>query len=263
MIISHKHKFVFLHNPKVAGTAIRQVLESLHDDDTNFWHQGFVPELDRVTDLAHLTWREIRRIRPEVEDYESMVVVRNPYKRFLSGLQEHWRQHGCEMPHTGTEQIDSWLENHADETNFRWNWKYIHLCPQHYFVPPTGTTWVLKHETLNTDWLAFQRSMAEKGVEIGNLPVGVRARPDVPGTLTVDNLSDFAIEVLNNIYHHDFKSLDYPRIGTDQSSKLPAWDHYERVNGIHNPYLPAPDKETLTDGERIAYRLQVGTRSTP
>lgn len=250
MIISHKHKFVFMHNPKVAGSAIRKTLEHLHDDDINFWHQGYLPELDRVVDLAHLTWREILQLRPEVEDYDVMVVVRDPYARFVSAVQECVRQHSMYF-----HQLDEWIERHMDETNFRWNWRYIHLCPQHYFVPNTSTAWMLKHETLGVEWASFQQHMMEKGVEITDLPVGVRVRPDVPGTLRADDLSDFALGVINLTYHNDFKSLGYEKRHSDGKFTL---DHCERVNGIHNPYLPTPDYSTLNAGEQIAWQQQNG-----
>lgn len=249
MIISHKHKFVFMHNPKVAGSAIRKVLEHLHDDDMNYWHQGFVPELDRVVDLAHLTWREIIALRPEVEEYDVMVVVRNPYDRFVSAVQECVRQHSLYF-----KNIDDWVEEHTDETNFRWNWKYIHMCPQHYFVPTTGKTWMLKHEALGEEWASFQAQMVEKNVAIADLPQGVRVRPDVPGTLRSKDLSDFATSIINTVYHQDFRMLGY------QKREVPGtgyvFEHHERVNGIHSPYLPTPDYSTLNAGEQIAWQQQ-------
>ncbi len=251
MIISHKHKFVFLHNPKVAGSAIRKTLEHLHDDDNEYWHQGYLPQLDRVVDLAHLTWREILMLRPEVEGYECMVVVRNPYERFLSGLQECVRQHSL---HFAT--IDDWLERHMDENDFRWNWKYVHLCPQHYFVPTSSTTWVLKHDQLGTEWAQFQKQMADKGVTIADLPQGVRVRPDVPGTLTTQDLSAFAVANINRVYHHDFKLLGYDK--NLQKHGGFVLEHHERVNGIHSPYLPPPEYRTLNAGEQIAWRQQYG-----
>lgn len=255
MIISHKHKFVFIHNPKVAGSAIRQVLQHLHDDDINFWHQGFLPELDRVVDLAHLTWRDLLLVRPEVENYEVMVVMRDPYARFVSAVEECVRQHSIYLGNSGN--LDEWIVEHFDESNFRWNWKYIHLCPQHYFVPPTGTTWLLKHETLSEEWPSFQEQMATKGVTIADLPQGVRVRPDIPGRLKADNLTEFALSVINIFYSKDFQ-LGYEKRGSPNKIVSGALDHHERVNCIHSPYLPAPDFMTLTPGEQIAWTERYG-----
>ena len=128
MIISHKHRFVFIHNPKVAGSAVRKAIEHLHDDPTVYWHQQYVPELERVVDASHLTLNDLKICRPDLAGYTFFGFHRDTFKRYASAYYEHCRQH---LAPAGLTQINKWSDLVADETNFRFNWKYVHFCPQH------------------------------------------------------------------------------------------------------------------------------------
>jgi|19_taG_2_1085344.scaffolds.fasta_scaffold00733_9 hypothetical protein len=76
-MIIHKHKFVFIHIPKCAGTSIENFfIDSLNlkrkdhvywDDNKNQWAQ-------------HFTIREL----PELEGYFKFAFVRNPWDRVVS-----------------------------------------------------------------------------------------------------------------------------------------------------------------------------------
>lgn len=250
MIISHKHKFVFVHNPKAAGSAIRMALEHLHDDEMKFWHQGFVPELDRVVDLAHLTFKELLAIRPQCQNYLVFGVVRDPYERFVSGLQEHMRQHSVSI-----NKIDDWIHRCMDETNFRYNWKYVHLCPQHYFFDGAKYPTIMTHSVVGWRWEQFRRDMAlTMAMDIRELPT-TRVRPD-SGKLSVSDLSKYAIGAIEYFYQYDFRAFGYNVTHGDSISKY--LDHHERVNGIHSPYLSPPMLEHMTEGEQKAYTQKHG-----
>lgn len=249
MIVSHEHQLVFVHNPKVAGSAIRLAMEHLHDDEMKFWHQGFVPELDRVVDLAHITFKDLLAFRPQCKDYRVIGVIRDPYERFVSGLQEYMRQHSHPI-----EDINRWVNDYMDETNFRYNWKYVHLCPQHYFFDGAQDLTLLQHENLGNIWSTFQAGMKAKGIHIKDLPT-TRVRPDT-GRLSVKHLSRYVIGAIGHVYHRDFLEFGFvKRSGEDVSKYL---EHYERVNGIHSPYIHSPKYETLNEGEKIAYKQQNG-----
>jgi chondroitin 4-sulfotransferase 11 len=77
-VISHKHKFIFVHIPKCAGTSI----ENLFTPDVNWWL--------RKTNLGseqHLTIGEMKRINKyneHLSTYFKFSVIRNPWSRFLS-----------------------------------------------------------------------------------------------------------------------------------------------------------------------------------
>ena len=252
MIISHEHRFVFLHNPKAAGSAIRISLADLHDDPTEFWHQGYLPRLNRVVDLAHLTHHDLElQLDSSLRGYEFLTVVRDPYARFLSAVSEHQRQHGLESM-----DLDEWIVSYMDETNFRFNWKYVHLCPQHYFVPTHyDGVHVLRHEYLSREWKAFLEASLNKEAlkKVKPMP-NTRVRPDA-SKICLDTLTPFAIAEINRVYYMDFKRFGYPMRATASSItslSRPA-THYDRVNAIHSPFFCDVDPECLSPGEKIAY----------
>lgn len=250
MIISRKHRFVFVHNPKAAGSAIRKALEPYHDDDMKFWHQTHLSALDRVVDAAHLTLKDLKAINPELfyGNYKFFTVVRNPYERFLSSLAEFTRQH----PEYKADSLDDWMDRYMDETNFRFNWKFVHFCPQHFFVLRTSQGIYLKHQNLGLVWEDLTKLLLGAEHAAIELPK-VRVRPDAQtgfAETKVEHLSERALSKINRIYHTDFETLGFEKIGPTDTGQT----HYERVNGIHSPFLPVPPIENCTEGERIAHR---------
>lgn len=251
MIISHANKFIFLHNPKVAGSAIRKAMEHLHDDETVFWHQKFMPALDRVVDAAHLTFHDLELVCAEkgqiLHGYTCLTVVRNPYKRFMSSVAEFLRQHPEECHDHWN--LDEWMMKNMDEANFRFNWKYIHFCPQHYFVPRIQlglTSFVAHHERLEKDWETWTKMINVKSMVLPK----VRVRPDQE--IGLKSLSPFAIREINRVYHEDFRRFGFERIDDVE----PPCSHYERVNSIHSPYSPVINREECNSGEKIAWDQQ-------
>jgi hypothetical protein len=255
VIISHEHKFVFVHNPKVAGTAIHQALEQFHDDPIQFWHQRFFRELDRVVDAAHLTLHDLKLVRPQVFDgsYRFLTVVRDPYTRFVSAIAEHCRQHQTKV-HSEfyPEVFKSWLDN-LDETNLRFNWKYIHLCPQHYFTPQVENDyhWVCAKNELKQNWRHIVAFLFREERSDIQLPTARVRADDSP--LNLDYVLKYNEGLIERIYHQDFVQFDFD---PKTCSREPR-GHYERVNGIHSPYLEYPSSNICTLGERIALDQQL------
>ena len=89
MIISDKRKFVFIHNPKTAGTSLRRALVKYHDREVSYWHHLEDIFLDRVIDKAHITMRDFVHMPDysSIDEYFSFGFVRNPYDRFYSAFQ--------------------------------------------------------------------------------------------------------------------------------------------------------------------------------
>jgi hypothetical protein len=70
MIVSHRHKLVFTHIPKNAGTSIRR------------WLEAHVPDAEKQPDAAkHMT---PHHVHSQHKGYTNFAVVRNPYDRLLS-----------------------------------------------------------------------------------------------------------------------------------------------------------------------------------
>lgn len=239
MIVSKSHNFVFVHNPKVAGSAIRSRIEEFHTAERIFWHQGYVPELDRMVDLAHLTYQEASRILPEVRTYFSFGFVRDPYERFISAFNEHCRQHDRVLDINDLDALG------IDEISARFNWKFVHFCPQHYFFCKNGkiqTDYVGRYENLEESWSYVQGKI---NIEHECLKV-VRNSEESYG---VEFLSPEVIRWINSFYRLDFQIFGYERIGDIRP--IPAEDHYSRVNKIHTlGFLSAEEVRNLTEGER-------------
>ena len=95
MIVSHQQRFIVFHNPKCAGTSLRHVLQVLHDDPVIFRDIKPAPFLMNDLDHTHLRLWEIQLLYPRIieaaQSYRSVILVRNPWRRFVSALDEHFK----------------------------------------------------------------------------------------------------------------------------------------------------------------------------
>lgn len=92
MPISHKHRVVFLHNPKAAGTSIESALGIPHSAEALLCTK-YLP--DHVYALQHLPFQELKRKLHGTavwREYAKVTVVRNPWDRLVSDWK--WRRQG-------------------------------------------------------------------------------------------------------------------------------------------------------------------------
>ena len=98
MIISHQHRFVFLHNPKAGGTSVRRAIEPLNDIGFGLWGGNPQQTQGVPVDRAHLGIDEFAHYYPEIWDraqhYALFCLVRDPQRRFLSSMSEHCKNFG-------------------------------------------------------------------------------------------------------------------------------------------------------------------------
>lgn len=94
MIISRKHNFGFIHNPKCAGSAVRDHIAEFDDANGAFSEVKDHEQLGRVH-LKHLTLSDLEKYFPEYFDVvtkvDSFVLVREPMQRFISGVSQYVR----------------------------------------------------------------------------------------------------------------------------------------------------------------------------
>jgi hypothetical protein len=87
MIISHKHKFIFLKTRKTAGSSIEKYLyRYLGPDDicTGSPRDG-TPRLNAPTDDGHVSWKYIKNnFSFEWQNYYKFAVERNPWDKVVS-----------------------------------------------------------------------------------------------------------------------------------------------------------------------------------
>jgi hypothetical protein len=99
MIISRQYGFVFLHNPKVAGSSVRASLVQYADSRINFF--GPDPDTESplsLIDRAHIGISELAFYYPDIwKDVSRLpffVLYRDPLNRFLSSVNEYCRVFG-------------------------------------------------------------------------------------------------------------------------------------------------------------------------
>jgi hypothetical protein len=98
MIISHRHRFVFFHNPKVGGTSVRTTLERFNDIGFGLWGADAAQTGSQV-DRAHLGIAEFAGLYPalwqQVQGYDLFSLCRDPVARFSSSMAEYSKHHGA------------------------------------------------------------------------------------------------------------------------------------------------------------------------
>ncbi|WP_018995112.1 sulfotransferase family 2 domain-containing protein [Thioalkalivibrio sp. ALJ2] len=98
MIISDRHRFVFVHIPKCAGTSVRQPLTpfnewrfagppwQLENEELGLLDYGHIP---LITLRDHFAY-DFNKVR----DYWSFSVVRDPHSRFASSVSQRLKMYG-------------------------------------------------------------------------------------------------------------------------------------------------------------------------
>ncbi len=243
MIISHKHRFVFLHNPKCGGTSVRDALAQYADVDS-FRFCGYADSA--VQDLSHLrvdqwtreVWDAYR------EGYFFFGLVRDPIDRFMSAMSEFRHQH---LEHDRFD-LETLLPQLLTTNSILYDWRFIHFSPQwSYFALHRGFIHVpMVHlfdirnleQTLGSEEFAKQLGLPET-LKVGN------GRPSYfrPKEIS-DNLRSFAA----SLYQDDYawlsgQGFDYisppSKIGPSHGHRLDAihagtlnMDNYPPCDGI-------------------------------
>lgn len=143
MIVSHARKFIFFHNPKCAGTSLREALAAYHDDPVPFWGIHRAPYFGNLVDYAHLRSWELEALFPHIfaaaETYRSVIFVRNPYQRFVSSLDQllSTAREKSDLVRSSPELQLQAVEALVDFLNMRLitsDCLYVHLSPQLWFI---------------------------------------------------------------------------------------------------------------------------------
>lgn len=142
MIVSDTHRFVFVHIPKCAGTAVRSALAP-YDESGGLFDRRIAehPRHGRL-DYTHLPLHLMAEIVPEVfarlDRYASFAVCRDPFARFPSALAQRIKMvHGTHIAafddgalEAEIHRVIAWLDGRDHVTDP----DYIHFARQADYV---------------------------------------------------------------------------------------------------------------------------------
>ena len=224
-MISHKHRCIFIHIPKCAGTSIEYALGHFdnHEGRAGQDHRSVRmicqpgPRLKALSNLDN-TKDYIRRIRenfrshpnPEngimpderqYSDYFKFTIVRNPLDRAYS-----WYKNAMRDPiHQKNYRIDPTL----DFTNFIFKFAGKgFLRPQTYWLKDYNGKLAMdytgKFENLKEDYKYIANKI---GIESTELPHKIESKKSE----NYSSIDDKAINFINEFYAEDFEKFHYPK----------------------------------------------------
>jgi len=193
-------KFIFVHIPKTGGVSIATSLDLFHTEKFYLgrWNAKVIDGVGYA--LQHLPLPLIKKLRPEVSDFKSFTVVRNPYEKAIS---EYFFIHKDyhKKPKTNLDDFEKWLE----EEYFLH--KMDHTIPQYEFIDDS-IGMIVKNEELNEKWndicdyIGYQRK---------ELPFyNVTRRKTAPSTSDlVKSLPQSVRDKIYNKFEKDFETFGY------------------------------------------------------
>lgn len=251
MIISDKNKFFFLHNPKVAGTSIRRTLFKYDENPFKYDYQLHVEALERVVEVFHVCVADIPAVWPDhyFDPYFKFGFARNPYTRLASSWAEHKRQH--HLP--ADTDFNEWAPRNLTTTHLRFDWKYTHFCPQHYFFyngRKCFADFIGRYETLGRDWKTVREIIGVHDENFGHSKD--QQKYDTGPKLKIEDLSPEVLGLVNTLYQRDFQLFGYEMVGSVNKDVT----HADIVNRLAQPVglvMAERDIRNLTLGEQCMY----------
>jgi hypothetical protein len=168
VIISDINRFVFVHNPKCAGTSIRFALSKI-DSYNNFFSGCGVIDNKKFAKM-HLPLRLLSSFFPvefeKIKKYFSFVVVRNPYTRFLSAYKRVFVSEFYQYKETNDigafiSKFNNFVEFFDDEKIDNYDYEFRHFTKQKEYVYYNNECMidkvykyeVLERELCDLEWL--------------------------------------------------------------------------------------------------------------
>ncbi len=217
MLISDRKQFIFLHNPKTAGSSIRNSLKKYDDRENYYWDHDDNAALGRIVDKAHIPLSDFAVYKDFqlLDDYFVFGFVRNPYDKVYSAFQERKRQWA--LP----EDMDfnNFVQQELTECNIRYDWNYIHFCPQYYFFYASGkcrADYIGRYESIDRDFVQLANIIQ---VETGGLLPQInqsgekttQANKDRRSPDSLPHFDEASLKIVNRLYDKDFVFFNYDK----------------------------------------------------
>jgi hypothetical protein len=196
----HNSSCYFIHIPRTGGRYISSLFENTHNIDCSY--HKINKQRIREVDSTHLHY-PLYNYFLEVSNIPHITVVRNPYDKFVSCLNNMHSIHSLEYNKLLTDE-NSFLEfvhQEIEITSFHNNW----FLPQYKFLSPKTSFW--KYE-----WgfgQNFKRWVFEKTGIILNINEDVVYEKFGGETNLKYKLDDRIKTYVKNFYSIDYKKFDY------------------------------------------------------
>lgn len=189
------NKFIFVHNPKVAGTTVREQLMQ-HEGAISHTGSGYIGK--RVYDSAHIPLSVIEKNFPNLYKVLPAIgfgFVRNPYDRCASAWIHSVRVHKTLNKPYPYETLGDYLKIASKTTKHY----MAHGIPQHRFFFNKGKQIVA--------WGKIEEA-ENKVVQVGPITLDMRKRANEQKEVEVE-FDDKTKEIIWDIYKKDFQLFGY------------------------------------------------------
>jgi hypothetical protein len=140
MIISDYKKIIFIHNPKCAGTTVRNSLTQLDSRNNYYWMFDILNK--QKIDKAHMPLHILKQYSLDdfklLEDYFVFGFVRNPYTRVISAFNETHKKIYHDFINNDITlevyqvELNKFCNTLTKKNTEGWTFKYTHFVRQEF-----------------------------------------------------------------------------------------------------------------------------------
>lgn len=214
MIISHRHRYLYLVVPKCASATVRRSL-------TPYTDIGYPV----TNDTQHVTVRKFlasAHAAAWTAGYLRFTFVRNPYDRLYSGFQQdrfaatqssRWRHAKQRIFDAIGDDFNRYVMEHVRHADREGAWQWICWCPMHAFAYLDGervVDFVGRAEAVEAGLAELSHRL---GIPLAKAPdANVRVEPAGDRLKYLDRYDRATLELVNELYAEDFERFGYARV---------------------------------------------------
>jgi len=213
MLISRKHKFIFIHVPKNAGTSVQNALLNYSNYACRFQNTQLMYYFKKLvgnnyyltTFGKHIPVSDLKSIiGKKWDNYRSFAVCRNPYDRLVSRY--HYFKHVDGSYENRKFKSFSSFKEHVMSLNDK-TWNDL----QTWYISSDGKIGVdhlLRFESLEDDWKKLLKDLNMPPIELFTKNRSPRA------TNHMEYYDQEILDKVNQLFKYDFEMLGYDQIAT-------------------------------------------------